>query len=339
VGRGRPRNGPPARSGPRPSSEIEMHLEIYRQRQDVRAVVHTHPPTAIGVTAAGLDGIPFMFPDQVAIVGAVACLDYIVPCSPELAAAVAEASGDRPPRVLLRNHGLVTVGGTCGRPTTGPRSSRTRPGFSGSPRPSADPAPLEEEARQSRTEAESTAVAAPRGRAVVTLSAPRGLLASTSAPRGRVVALDRDGRSSRSGTGCSTTRGGGGPRTVGLHLVETVRLARGRRVGHRRATRLRRSRSASPHLSHGRPARRPARAGPSRADVRGRRSARGALCNGRQPPRGPRRRSAPPSACPRSSGSAGTARPSPADGVLVPRRRLPRGRLSGVWGVTDPTRP
>ncbi len=104
--------GRPARSGPRPSSEIEMHLEIYRQRQDVRAVVHTHPPTAIGVTAAGLDGIPFMFPDQVAIVGEVACLDYIVPCSPELAAAVAEAFR-RPAAagLLLRNHGLVTVGG------------------------------------------------------------------------------------------------------------------------------------------------------------------------------------------------------------------------------------
>jgi len=104
--------GVPARPGPRPSSEIEMHLEIYRQRQDVRAVVHTHPPTAIGVTAAGLDVIPFMFPDQVAIVGAVDCIDYVVPCSPELAATVANAFR-RPAAagLLLRNHGLVTVGG------------------------------------------------------------------------------------------------------------------------------------------------------------------------------------------------------------------------------------
>jgi L-fuculose-phosphate aldolase len=97
--------------GPRPTSEIAMHLGVYRVREDVRAVVHTHPPVAIGVTAAGIAEIPFMFPDQVAIVGRVPCLGYIVPCSSELADAVAEAFRD--PAVnglLLRNHGLVTVG-------------------------------------------------------------------------------------------------------------------------------------------------------------------------------------------------------------------------------------
>lgn len=106
-------SGRPIRPGPRPSSEIEMHLAVYRRRPEVRAVVHTHPPTAIGVTAAGIDAIPFMFPDQVALVGAVACLDYVVPCSPELAAAVGDAFADPVATgLLLRNHGLVTVGET-----------------------------------------------------------------------------------------------------------------------------------------------------------------------------------------------------------------------------------
>src|SRR3989337_1743766 len=37
-----------------PSSEMQMHLEVYRQRPDVRAVVHAHPPTATGFAVAGI---------------------------------------------------------------------------------------------------------------------------------------------------------------------------------------------------------------------------------------------------------------------------------------------
>ena len=34
-----------------PSSEIKMHLRVYRERPDVNAVVHAHPPTATAFTA------------------------------------------------------------------------------------------------------------------------------------------------------------------------------------------------------------------------------------------------------------------------------------------------
>src|SRR5438876_11544797 len=37
-----------------PSSEILMHLEVYRQRADVQAVVHAHPPIATGFAVAGI---------------------------------------------------------------------------------------------------------------------------------------------------------------------------------------------------------------------------------------------------------------------------------------------
>ena len=36
-----------------PSSEIKMHLQVYRDRPDARAVVHAHPPTATGFAIAG----------------------------------------------------------------------------------------------------------------------------------------------------------------------------------------------------------------------------------------------------------------------------------------------
>lgn len=99
------------RPGPRPSSEFEMHLEIYRSRPDVAAVVHTHPPITIGVISAGIPEIPPMFPDFVAIGGRIAAIDYVVPCTPELAAAVrAELADPAATALLMRNHGVTTVG-------------------------------------------------------------------------------------------------------------------------------------------------------------------------------------------------------------------------------------
>ena len=103
--------GEPARAVPRPSSESAMHLAVYRARADVGAIVHTHPPTTIGVISGGHDEIPFMFPDQVALVGRLPCLDYVVPCSIELAEAVTAVLRDPGLNgLLLRNHGLITVG-------------------------------------------------------------------------------------------------------------------------------------------------------------------------------------------------------------------------------------
>jgi L-fuculose-phosphate aldolase len=101
------------REGPRPSSEFEMHLEIYRARPDVNAVVHTHPPVTIGVISAGIREIPPMFPDYVAIAGTVGMIEYVVPCSPELAAAVRqEIMAPGMGALLMQNHGLLTVGGS-----------------------------------------------------------------------------------------------------------------------------------------------------------------------------------------------------------------------------------
>src|SRR5690606_39988628 len=40
--------------GRRPSSEMKMHLVAYRERPDVKAVVHAHPPLATGLAVAGI---------------------------------------------------------------------------------------------------------------------------------------------------------------------------------------------------------------------------------------------------------------------------------------------
>jgi L-fuculose-phosphate aldolase len=95
----------------RPSSEVAMHLGIYRERKDVQAIIHTHPPVTIGVISSGYDEIPAMFPDIVALVGEIPSIDYVIPCSDELAQEVVRALGNTGYQALLmKNHGLITLG-------------------------------------------------------------------------------------------------------------------------------------------------------------------------------------------------------------------------------------
>ncbi|PLT33731.1 class II aldolase/adducin family protein [Bacillus sp. V5-8f] len=97
----------------KPSSELAMHLEIYRKRKDVNAIVHTHPPITLGIISTEHNEIPPMFPDYVALVGEVPFINYVVPCSNELAEAVISVL-DNPSysALFMKNHGLITIGST-----------------------------------------------------------------------------------------------------------------------------------------------------------------------------------------------------------------------------------
>ena len=100
-----------ATGGRRPSSEVLMHLAIYRVRPDVDAVIHSHPKTTIALTAAGHDLKP-MFADYYVYLGAnVPHLPYITVTTPELAEAVRREFEDETcAGVILRNHGAITAG-------------------------------------------------------------------------------------------------------------------------------------------------------------------------------------------------------------------------------------
>jgi len=95
----------------RPSSEVLMHLAIYRARPEVNAVIHTHPPVTIALTAAGHDLKP-MFADYYVYLGKnVPHIDYVTVTTPELAEAVgAVAAAHDCYGIVLRNHGAITVG-------------------------------------------------------------------------------------------------------------------------------------------------------------------------------------------------------------------------------------
>lgn len=91
------------------SSEIAMHLFIYRNRPDVSAVVHAHPPTATGFAAAGMPLDSALCSEIVITLGTVPLANYETPGTPELAEALAPLVGDHD-AILMANHGVVTYG-------------------------------------------------------------------------------------------------------------------------------------------------------------------------------------------------------------------------------------
>jgi len=93
----------------RPSTEFPLHLEIYRRRPDVHAVMHTHSVYACVLAAARVD-LPPLLEEQAQLVGGrVPVAEYAPAGSEDLARAVSRALGPGG-AVLLANHGLVGVG-------------------------------------------------------------------------------------------------------------------------------------------------------------------------------------------------------------------------------------
>ena len=98
--------------GLRPTCEVEMHLNIFKARPDVKLVCHAHPATTIGIISAGKEILPFT-PDFVALVDKIVYLPFIVPAGRELAVAVAAAFKTGVNVVCLRNHGAIALGKTA----------------------------------------------------------------------------------------------------------------------------------------------------------------------------------------------------------------------------------
>ena len=88
------------------SSEIGMHLLIYRLRPDIRGVVHAHPPTATGFAAAGMALNKPLVCEVVIGLGSIPLAEYGTPGTPELAAAL-EPLIPQYDAILMANHGVV----------------------------------------------------------------------------------------------------------------------------------------------------------------------------------------------------------------------------------------
>jgi len=91
------------------SSEIAMHLQIYRQRSDVGAVVHAHPPTATGYAVSGLALTACVLPEVIVNLGRIPLAAYGTPGGDEIVEPILPLIRDHD-AVLMANHGVVTVG-------------------------------------------------------------------------------------------------------------------------------------------------------------------------------------------------------------------------------------
>lgn len=92
-----------------PSSEWMMHSEIYQKREDVDIILHTHP-TYSSIASVTLDEIPSLIEDSAMILGpSIKVTDYKLPGSKELAVETVDKLNENN-AVVMRNHGLVTVG-------------------------------------------------------------------------------------------------------------------------------------------------------------------------------------------------------------------------------------
>ena len=103
------KTGKPLRKKDRPSTEIYMHLACYRSRKDVGAVVHTHPAFATVLGIADVSVKPFSYEMAVNLKSHIAKINYVQVGTSRLGQAVGRTIR-RHNAILLKNHGLVTVG-------------------------------------------------------------------------------------------------------------------------------------------------------------------------------------------------------------------------------------
>jgi len=93
----------------KPSSEVKMHLEVYKERSDIKSVVHAHPPYATSFAVAGIPLNRCVLPEAVIVIGAVPTAKYGLPSTMEIPDSIREfiKSSDA---ILLENHGALTLG-------------------------------------------------------------------------------------------------------------------------------------------------------------------------------------------------------------------------------------
>lgn len=93
----------------KPSSETPMHLEVYKARDDVRAVLHAHPIFATTLTVAGLEFPVDVLPEVLLLLGDVPVTEYATPSSHEDAVVIRPFLKTHN-AMLLRQHGSLTYG-------------------------------------------------------------------------------------------------------------------------------------------------------------------------------------------------------------------------------------
>lgn len=93
----------------RPSSELKMHIRVYKERQDVKSVVHAHPPYATSFAIVGKPLTKPIMPEAVITLGWVPIAEYGTPSTEEIPDAISKYLQNYD-ALMLENHGALTYG-------------------------------------------------------------------------------------------------------------------------------------------------------------------------------------------------------------------------------------
>lgn len=91
----------------KPSVELPFHLDIYKIRPDLKAILHAHPPTLVAFSVARVLPAENLVPDLAQVCGKVVMADYDVPGSEQLGRNIAKRFAEGYNTVMMENHGCV----------------------------------------------------------------------------------------------------------------------------------------------------------------------------------------------------------------------------------------
>lgn len=92
-----------------PSSEIKLHLTVYKMRKDVNAVIHAHPPVSIAFSLAGIPLAQCLLPEIAISLGSIPTARYATPTTAQVGEVITDLIKDYDAMILDR-HGTLTVG-------------------------------------------------------------------------------------------------------------------------------------------------------------------------------------------------------------------------------------
>lgn len=98
-----------AKEGYRPSTEVKMHLRIYRELPEIHGVVHAHPPFATAFAIKGETLDKMMMPESVIAMGDIPLAPYGTPSTEEVPDSIMPFLGKKS-AVLLESHGALSWG-------------------------------------------------------------------------------------------------------------------------------------------------------------------------------------------------------------------------------------
>ncbi len=96
-------------SNKKPTSDLQIHLEAYRSRKDIKAFIHAHPPTVVSLTVAGVEINSPVLPDVIVSLGEIPTIQYSGPDRKKETELTIECLANHDV-VVLEKHGAVTVG-------------------------------------------------------------------------------------------------------------------------------------------------------------------------------------------------------------------------------------